>query len=177
MNIKAWYENKLVINGDGIVLTPICEADIDDVFENFTNVVTTYMYPSTPKQKTETEAYVKHAINGWITENEMTFIIRSPLGEFIGCAGIHDISTGHPELGIWTKHAAHGHGYGKQAITLLVNFGWENLSIDYFVYPVDHRNGASKRIPLALHGQCQKTYAYVNGNGKTLEIEEYWIYR
>ncbi len=175
MDLQKWYKEKRCIVGDGIVLHPITEADVDDIFANFTKPVTKYMYPAAPKDKSETEAFVYGAVRGWQCGIETVFIIRDKEGGFIGCVGLHGILCGHPEIGIWTSEKVRGHGYGKQAVELAVKFGREMLKPDYFVYPVDHRNGPSRRIPLSMNGKAMREFTYENKSGDTLEMIEYWI--
>lgn len=175
MELREWYKEKRCIIGEGIVLYPITEKDTDDIFVNFTEPVTLYMYPAAPKVKTETEAFVHGAIRGWQCGIEAVFIIRDSTGGFIGCVGLHGVQGGHPEIGIWTSEKVRGHGYGKQAVELAVEFGRAHLNPAYFVYPVDHRNQASRRIPLSMNGRAMREFTYENKSGKILEMIEYWI--
>jgi RimJ/RimL family protein N-acetyltransferase len=90
---------------------------------------------------------------------------------------LHHIDTRTPELGIWVKKAAHGHGYGREAITGLTGWAMQNLDFDYLVYPVDRRNLPSRRIPEALGGVIEAEYTMTNASGNLLEILEYRIHR
>ena len=156
-------------------MRPIDEADIDDVFQHFTRKVTTYMYPPTPTKREDTAAFIHHAMKAWENAIDATFIIRDEQGQFVGCCGMHNIPSHTPEVGIWLSEDQWGHGYGKQAVELVIAFTAQHLEPEYVLYPVDHRNVASRRIPLSLGGVAKREFTYTNGNGDTLEMIDYWI--
>ena len=159
-----------------LVLAPIDRSYADDIFRFFTPAVTRYMYPKPPEALSETLAF----IDGSVTTNTsgrslQVVVLDGATHEFLGCAGLHGIDTPRPELGIWIKEAAHGHGYGLEAIAGLVDWARANLSFEYLSYPVDKRNAASRRIPERLGGIAVREMKELNKSGFELDEVEYRI--
>lgn len=94
----------------------------------------------------------------------------------MGCGGLHHIDKKTPELGIWVKKSAHGHGYGKEVIIALKEWADKNLNYEYILYPVAEKNYPSKKIPEFLGGKVAKEYNEVNMSGKKQHLLEYRIY-
>ena len=176
-----WTESKenggiSPLESERLNLIPLDEGNIPEVFESFTEDVTTYMFPSAPKHISETEAFVNTTLSKMEKGKEIVFAIRlKENDEFIGLGGIHNIPSGSPEIGIWTKKASHGNGYGFEAVSRLISHIRQALPYDHIIYPVDKRNYPSRRIPIMHGGQLVKEYEVVNLSGNTLEIVEYWI--
>ena len=150
IGVKFMNYFDIKIESERLVLRPIKIEDKDNIFNNFTDEITVYMYPSPSKDISETI-------------------------EFIGAAGLHNTKKEIPEFGIWIKKSSFGNGYGREAITLLFNWAKENLDVEYIKYPVDKGNIASKKIPLSLNGKLVKTYQEKTPDGRILDLEEYHI--
>lgn len=168
----------LTINSERLILQGISRDFAEDIFSEFTPEITTYMLPHAPLDIAETLGF----INSSIDENRegKTFqavILDTQSLEFLGCAGLHHIDGRTPAFGIWIKKSAHGHGYGKEAVTALKNWADQNLDYDYLLYPVDRRNLASRKIPEALGGTVAREYEEINQSGEKLFLVEYWINR
>ena len=108
--------------------------------------------------------------------NLQMVVLNKETGDFLGCAGLHKIDEKTPELGIWIKKSAHGHGYGKEAMHALKSWADQNLNYDYILYPVDTRNVVSRRIPESLGGKITREYSLVSETGRKLHMVEYRIY-
>jgi len=147
-----------------------------EVFESFTAEITTYMFPAPAKTIDETLAFLRgaRAANEAGTDLQVA-ILHGATEEFLGHGGLHHIDTRTPELGIWIKQAAHGHGYGLEAVVGLAEWALTNLDFDYLIYPVDRRNLASRRIPEALGGAIAREYTMTNASGNLLDLLEYRI--
>lgn len=159
-----------------LVLKPLNYCYTEAIFENFTEDITEYMYPSPPKEIEETKSFVSISLKKMKEGKDMVFaiLIKESL-EFLGVCGIHNIKSGCPEIGIWTKKGAHGNGYGFEAASAAIQYIRENIPYNYILYPVDERNYASRRIPMLHGGQPKKSYEVLNKAGKMLKIIEYWI--
>jgi RimJ/RimL family protein N-acetyltransferase len=72
--------------------------------------------------------------------------------EFLGAAGLHDIGNEEPEIGIWLKEAAHGLGYGREAIAAMVAWASTNVGATSVIYPVVEINHPSRRLAESLSG-------------------------
>lgn len=150
----------------------------EDIFLEFSVEITKYMHPRSPKNISETEAFINNSIAGIKNATHIGLVILNKENQdFLGCAGIHDIKQKDPELGIWLKKAAHGHKYGQEAITAIKNWAEQNLDYNYLRYPVDKANIASRKIPESLGGNLADEYDKINLSGNILHIVEYRIYK
>jgi len=167
-----------IIESTNIVLKPTNLDYAEDIFRSFTPELTIYMQPKAAEKIKETIEY----INGSMARNAAggnlgLVILKKESGEFLGNAGLHHTDTKTPELGIWVKKAAHGHGYGKEAMFALKKWADDNLDYEYILYPVDHRNFASRRIPEALGGKVFREYDSIGQSGNQMHTLEYRIYK
>jgi [ribosomal protein S5]-alanine N-acetyltransferase len=104
-------------------------------------------------------------------------ILEEEKSEFLGLAGLHNIKSKTPEIGIWIKKSAHGNKYGLEAITAFIHWAKTNIDYTHLRYPVDKRNIASRRIPEMNGGIIMKEYKKINQRGFELDEVEYWIYK
>jgi RimJ/RimL family protein N-acetyltransferase len=165
------------IETERLILKPISYEYAEDIFKEFTQEITKYMYPKPAKNIDETKEFIKHSLVG--LENGTNFqlvIVNKTNSEFIGCIGLHNINEIDPELGIWTKKSSHNNGYGMEAMNGLIKWANENIKFNHLKYPVDKRNKASKRIPERNDGEIMKEYKKIGMGGNELDEIEYWIY-
>lgn len=157
-------------------LVPITKKYAADIFNNFTREVTTYMFPCPPKEIKETERFVEICEKQRAAKTDCVFAITlKETSEFLGVAGLHDLNSESPELGIWTKTASHGNHYGREAIGGLIEYA-KKLGYTKLIYPVDKRNIASKKIPLFYGGNLVESDRLVKTpDGRTLDEEVYEI--
>ncbi len=166
------------INTERLVLKPITKDFIDDMFENFTDKVTIYMYPDPAKDIGETTDVVEMFIKQREAGTDFVYAITlAGTGEFLGLAGLHNARNEEmPELGIWTKLDAHGNHYGREAIGGIIDHA-KSLGYKKLLYPVDRRNVASKKIPLHFGAELVNPYEEKTTlSGKVLEVETYVIH-
>lgn len=148
----------------------------EDIFNTFTSVVTKYMTPCPAKDISETRSFINMSIRDVENETSLLFVILDKTnGNFLGCLGLHSLNKPAPEIGIWLKKGAHGYGYGKEAVTSLVEWSKKHLGIKNFIYPVDKRNLSSRKIPESLGGKIHKEYQSVGFAGNKLDQVEYLI--
>lgn len=161
-----------------LLLLPISQKYKEDIFREFTKEITTYMYPRSPQNLSETEEFINSSLSEIETGNHFVLVIlKKDSQEFLGCTGIHEINSKKPVLGIWLKKSAQSKGYGFEAITALKKWVDENLDYEYLIYDVDKANLPSRRIPEKLGGQITREYDKTNLNGRVLHIVEYRIFR
>lgn len=167
----------LLIESERLWLRPIEMKDAQNIFDTFTATVTKYMFPRPNANLLEVDAFISQCMmrRRQYKDNVMTIILQSTF-EFIGIVGVHNIHTSTPELGVWIKEDAFGHGYGREAVHAIVDNFNEIKVFDYYIYPVDSRNTSSQNIAKSLGGEIMSHRQEVNQMGKTLEIDEYWIY-
>ncbi len=168
---------EIEIKTERLRLEPIELSHAEDCFKYMDNSVTTYMYPKPADDISETIAWINGA-RGKMKKgsNVQLVIINKTTGEFLGCAGLHEVDLKTPEFGVWTKKDSHGNGYGREAITAIYNWACSNIEFDYIIYPVDKRNIASRKIPESLGGIVKKEYKEKNMAGVELYLLDYHIY-
>lgn len=168
--------DQVTIETDRLRLVPISEEYAPEIFREFDQEITKYMYPKTPEKIEETLKWINRAKEQLAKGKRLEVVILlKETGEFLGCCGV-DTETETPELGIWTKKSAHGNHYGREAITALVEWTKKNLDYKYLIYPVDRRNIASRSIPESLGGVIGNEYKKPNLAGNILDEIEYRIY-
>lgn len=167
----------IIIKTSNLCLRSITLDFKDDIYEEFTSEITTYMFPRPASRIEETVEFIEDSIRkNEEGANLQAVILNKANDEFLGCAGLHHIDRKNPELGIWIKKSAHGHGYGKEAIIALKKWADNNLDYEHILYPVDAENIASRKIPEYLGGKVVKEYDEINMSNKKLHILEYRLY-
>jgi [ribosomal protein S5]-alanine N-acetyltransferase len=169
----------LTIESDRLLLVIISEKFAQNIFREFTDDITQYMLPSPAQDITETRNFIAESRRGIELGYNLQFaILAKPQGEFLGCCGLHgEDSVRTPELGIWIKKSAHGNGYGREAIHMLVNWALQHIDLDSFLYPVDRHNIASSKIPESLGGKIVEELITETLTGKILDKVVYQIDR
>ena len=147
-----------------------------EIFENFTEDVTRYMYPSAMRSLDEAELFVQKNVAAREQGSDYVFAVTlRESGEFLGIAALHEVKTSIPEVGIWIKTKAHGQHYGLEAVGGILALA-KSLSISKVKYPVDCRNIASKKIPIHYGGVLVKSNVAVRTpDGRILQEEIYEI--
>jgi len=167
----------LVIPLEKIDLVSLSDKFAKDIFREFTETITKYMIPASPKEISEVNEFISTSVQGMQDSNELVVAILDKSGNFLGCGGLHGRGNATtPELGIWIKESAHGNGYGKQAVHGLYNWAKSNIVFNYLVYPVDRENIASRRIPESLGGRIFKEVVVQTRSGSTLDEVVYQIF-
>lgn len=165
------------IETENLLLVPVSMDYVEEMFKEFTDEITKYMFPPTPKEIKETADFVTFSINKFLKSEDITVVVlKKDTGEYLGNSGLHKINTKTPELGVWIKKSAHGYGYGKEAVTGLKEWADGNIDYEYIKYPVAEENIASRKIPESLGGKEVNKYSQINGNGVALNIVEYFIF-
>jgi [ribosomal protein S5]-alanine N-acetyltransferase len=166
----------LTIAGKRVQLVTISNQFDQDIFREFTEEVTLYMFPSPAKEIKETRCFITESRQAIQAGYNLQFAILSKTDEFLGCCGLHgEENVRTPELGIWLKKGAHGMGYGREAIHTLVDWARRNIDIDAFIYPVDRRNIPSRKIPESLNGKIIEEAPKKTPNRKFLNLIVYRI--
>lgn len=132
------------------------------------------IFEATAERLEDTLGFIKDSLKATEAGVNLQLTISSKAtSEFLGCCGHESVRT--PELGVWIKQQAHGHGYGREAVLALVSWAIETLEVSGFVYPVDRRNAASREIPEVLGGEVTSTVMTTGQAGNRLELVTYRI--
>ncbi len=168
---------RVVIESERLRIEPVSARFTKEIFTEFTREIAVYMMPKPAEKISETEAFVRLCQERLHEGRDLTMVILDKKsGEFLGCCGLHEREdVVHPELGIWVKKSAHGHHYGREAVTAVVKWAEENLRWEYLIYPVDRRNIASRKIPESLGGVVFKEKMEQTAWGGMLDEVVYMI--
>jgi len=142
------------IQTDRLDLQSIDLSLSDIIFESFTPEVTRFLSTRAPMIPAESEQFLREALARITHGEEIVLAIRQAYtGRFLGVCGIHARhDASQPELGIWLREDAQGHGYGQEAIHALIAWGSRHLVCDAFRYRVSPHNHRSIRIAEAEGG-------------------------
>lgn len=171
--------SKLCLEGKRVRLRSIDERYASEVWCEFTAEVTRYMMPKPASCLEDSLDFIRKAREGMEGGWDLVCVIlRKEDEEFLGCCGLHGRGRPRrPELGIWLKKSAHGHGFGREAIFTLVDWALAAVDFDLLVYPVDRANVPSRRIPEALGGQVAEEKVVKTLHGSTLDELVYHLPR
>lgn len=168
-------EEKIIT--ERLMLVALSEKYVEAIFKEFTPEITTYMFPASPKEISETKAYIDSMQSKMQSGEELAVVIlNKETSEFLGGGGAHHLHTKTPELGIWIKKSEHGQKYGQEAVTGIKKWIDDNISYTYIMYPVDKNNIPSRKIAESLGGILSANYPKQTMSGNTLDIVEYRIY-
>lgn len=146
-----------IIETERLFLVPITMQYAQEIFKEFTPEITTYMFPKSADDISETEKFIKDAIQKMKQWEELQIVILDKITkEFLWCWGIHEINTKTPEPGIRIKKWAFGKKIWREAVAWLADWAQKNLDVDYLFYPVDKDNIPSRKIAESLWGIVQK---------------------
>ena len=165
-----------IITTQRLVIVPMNETHAADIFRELTPEVATYLSFNPTGKIEDTYTFITNAQVTMKNGVEMPVVASDKVTkEFIGCAGIHKIKTGEPELGIWLKKSAHKQGYGKEILQGLIDWAKKHLEYETLMYPVAKANIASRKLAESLEGTLVGEQVYTSSTGKVLDEEVYRI--
>lgn len=163
------------IKTDRLILKPVEEVYADDINTYFTAEVTRYM-PFNPQGNIQDVLnFVDHSKKSLLNNTDLVMVAIDSGKNFMGCCGIHHITSESIEVGLWLKKSAQGMGLGTEIIIGLIHFVENHFNFEYILYPVDEENVASKKIPEKLGFIPYKKYQKDKGSS-FLNIVEYRKY-
>ncbi|BAZ86550.1 GNAT family N-acetyltransferase [Dolichospermum compactum] len=164
------------ISTQRLLLKPISMDYKADIFREFTEEVTTYLYSEPSKKLQNTENFINQSLLKIAKGEELVIVIlKKDSQEFLGCSGIHKINSKYPRYGIWLKKSAYKHGYATETIVALNLWAEENLNYEYLRYALDKENTSSRRVAEKIGGKIGKEYDVITVSGKVLNLVEYRI--
>ena len=101
----------------------------------------------------ETRDFIAHRSADWILrENMATGVFLREDGSFLGGLGLHirNWDIGYFEIGYWLRASAEGHGYMREAVSLLVEFTARDLLASRLEIRCDARNARSAAVAESL---------------------------
>jgi RimJ/RimL family protein N-acetyltransferase len=97
----------------------------------------------------ETRDWITHRVADWLLREDMgTGVFLREDGAFIGGLGLHIRSweIGFFEIGYWLRASAEGHGYMREAVSLLIEFAARDLLASRLEIRCDARNARSAGV-------------------------------
>jgi RimJ/RimL family protein N-acetyltransferase len=142
---------KLVANR--LSLRTFTPADAPEIFAAVNPAITRFMsWDPSPSPAAFAEVW-RQWLPRMTAGTDLSLVIRlTSTNEFLGVAGVHRIGSTEPEVGIWLKEAAHGLGYGREAIAAIVQWAPAHIGAAALIYPVAKQNLPSRRLAESLHG-------------------------
>ena len=128
-------------------------ADAEDVFACITPATARFMRWEPPTSLQEYKEHREARLRACDPSVYSDVIRRIDTMECLGVAGLDEADQSTPELGIWLKETAYGHGYGTEAVRAVAEWAAKTLAKNRFLYPVAVENLASRRIAEKLNGK------------------------
>lgn len=149
VKIKNW--KSLRLNGKKVFLRAVRKKDARRIFElvndpDITRFLATIEAPVLLKQE---KNYVLRSEQGWKKGKSFNFAIcEKKSGVLAGVCGFHDYNSMHhrAEAGLWVAKEHWKKGFGSEAISLLVDFGFRTLKLHRVRYEHIVQNKGSKGI-------------------------------
>jgi len=165
------------LESERLKLVPLTREYREKIFKEFTSEVTVFMYPRPPKSIEETDNFISQSLDKLKRGQDLQMVVLDKnTNEFMGCAGLHNLNTLTPELGIWLKKSAQGKGRGLETIATLKKWAEDNVEYDYILYPVADKNIPSRKIVESLGGKIAREYDQTGLGGNKYHCLEYRIY-
>ncbi|WP_205744441.1 GNAT family N-acetyltransferase [Dyella sp. M7H15-1] len=134
-------------------MRPFCADDADAAFSCITPSLTRFMSWDPPASREDFDRVWQSWLPSMQDGIEFVFAIRQRRdGYFLGLAGLHNVRSASPELGIWIRENRHHEGFGREAVTLVLKWVSRNFHANKFIYPVAEENTSSRRIAESLGG-------------------------
>jgi RimJ/RimL family protein N-acetyltransferase len=146
-----WLANP-VIEGDGVRLRPLTDADVPRVVEGIGDEATQYWLAFMPRDPgpVEGRAYLETVTERLASNHTITWAFASPDDDLLlGAVGLYRLD-GEPEIGYWTHPAARGRGVTTRAAALAVDHAFGALGLHRLAAYASIGNTASLRILEAL---------------------------
>lgn len=164
------------IESERVQLVPIHAGFTAAMFETFNARVTRYMHPKPSDTVEEMGRFVRDSVAELAAGTNLQMVILSrPDEQFLGCIGLHELDRPDPEMGLWLKEAAQGHGLGREAASALITWARAQGRFACIRYPVDRCNFASRKIPEGHGGEIVKEFRAISCSGFGLDLVEYRI--
>ncbi|MFT0211246.1 GNAT family N-acetyltransferase [Pseudomonas sp. F1_0610] len=171
------FTDDIVIETERMRLIPVHEGLKADIWHALTPEVTEFLPFDRAESIEATQGFIDYARSQLHKGEELTLAMTDKqTGQFIGCCGLHDISSELASLGLWLCAEAQGKGLGTEAIIGLIDFAKKQLKPSFLVYNVEKENTGSCRIAEKLGFSLHREWKQVKNEHKTrnmLELRRY----
>jgi len=143
----------MTIVGKTVRLRPFEERDLDHIMDwiNDPEVTRTLLVGRYPMTRPMEKAWLDERLKG--STSEVAFVIETLAGEYLGGIGYLHIMNleRHAELGIVIgRKSEWGKGYAREAMSLFVDYGFEQLNFNLIYLTVMPHNTRAHQIYASL---------------------------
>jgi RimJ/RimL family protein N-acetyltransferase len=145
------------LGGERVIVRPFRVADAEAlqaaVAESREHIRRWLPFADAHQTVEETRDWITHTIAQWLLrENMGTGIFLREDGAFLGGLGLHirNWDIGYFEIGYWLRASAEGHGYIREAVSLLAGFAARDLLASRLEIRCDARNARSAAVADSL---------------------------
>ena len=86
-----------------------------------------------PYAKSDAEAFIQHASDGWVNGSACIFMLEHPTDGVIGCTGLDCHDGKYWEIGYWVGKPWWGQGFVTEAATAVMNWAETDMGFTAFV--------------------------------------------
>ena len=159
-----------------LVYTSLTERQIVPIFTCFSAEVARWMMPRAPYTLAQARDLVLDTVEAMALGGHIALAILSRGSvEFLGSVALNGVGQHAPEIGIWLKAEAQGHGWGRETLGALMAWYQKRYRPDYYVYPADVRNLPSCYLARKMGGSVARRYETVSQDGILLRVAEFRI--
>lgn len=145
------------LRGERVLVRPYCESDAQALFEAMEES-RKHLRPWLPfadehRSIEEARDWIIHQMAQWLLrENLIMSLWDKVTARYLGGTGLHPLNweIGKFEIGYWLRASAAGHGYMTEAVKLLTDYAFTQLSANRVQIRCDERNIRSAAIPRRL---------------------------
>lgn len=166
---------ELKLTTEKLVIQPFDYKFLEEYYSEFTDEITKYQYPDSYQDIEAARQVVSEFVQEMEQGNMLELAIASLEGEFIGSIEVFGLREKTPEVGLWLKKAAHGKGYGYEALKAVLGYLDATGRYKEYIYEADVRNAASSCLVRKFphrKGECNEM---VTESGKKLMLQMYYI--
>jgi ribosomal-protein-alanine N-acetyltransferase len=159
------------LKGERINLRRLKKSDASSINENVNcPEIGRFTFIPYPNSLEETYKFIKECHAGLRAKRELNFGMEEIQSRrIIGCIGLARINLNfrHAEVGFWVAKKLWGQGIGKEAVNLILRFGFDQLGLNRIYARVMHPNIASAKllesIGFVLEGRMREALWRENG--------------
>lgn len=138
------------LKGEKINLRRLKKSDASSINENVNcPEIARFTFIPYPNSLKETHKFIKKCHAGMRSKREFNFGMEEIQSrKIIGCIGLARVNLNfrHAEAGFWVAKKLWGQGIGKEAVNLILKFGFDQLGLNRIYARVMHPNTASAHL-------------------------------
>lgn len=166
---------EVILQTERLCIRPFDFSYLEAYYKEFSDEITRLQYPDSFPDMEAARETVSEFVQEMEQGNMLELVILSKEGEFIGSMEAFGIREEAPEVGLWLKKAAHGNGYGYEALKALIEYLDSFRVYTHYIYEADVRNQPSIHLVHKFSHKKKGCEEIVTESGKKLNLEMYYI--